>query len=166
MTSSSHSSAAMKTLRGFLVFVGAAFALLVAPTASAHVLQPVGTTVVQDLGPYQLAATMMVPNTLPAQLSVQIAPEQPFSGVVAITLWLVPVGGPLPAPPPAHGISAQGTVAAQFPVTQPGDYEVVLQVSGQNGGGEARVPVTVVQQPVSWVVDVIPAALGLFVLIL
>jgi hypothetical protein len=110
----------MKTLRSSLLFLGAALALLVPPTASAHVLQPVGTTVVQDVGPYQLAATMTVPNTLPAPLSVQIAAEQSFSAVVAITLWLVPAGGSLPTPPPAHVISAQGPSSFNSQSTIPG----------------------------------------------
>ena len=155
----------MNLLRSALPLVGAAFVLLAPLTTSAHALQPASATVVQELGPYQLAATMSVPSTLPGLLSVQIAPEQTFPGVVAVTLWVVPAGGLLPTPPPARVISAQGTVVDQFPINDPWDYELALQVAGQDGGGEARVPLTVVQPPLAWVPAVIPAALGGFVLI-
>jgi hypothetical protein len=122
--------------------------------------------VVQDVGPYQLAATLSAPTALPGTVSVQIAPQQSFSGAVAITLWLVPAGASLRTPPPAHVISARGTIVAQLPVADPGDYELALQASGQAGEGEARVPVTVAQQPFAWIAALIPAALGAFVLII
>jgi hypothetical protein len=63
-------------------------------------------------------------------------------------------------------MSARGAIVAQFPVADAGDYELALQASGQAGGGEARVPVTVAQQPFTWIVALIPAALGAFVVIL
>jgi zinc transporter ZupT len=53
-----------------------------------------------------------------------------------------------------------------LPVADPGDYELALQASGQAGEGEARVPVTVAQQPFAWIAALIPAALGAFVLII
>ena len=156
----------MQVIKYFLLLVYVAVALLVPPTASAHDVQPVGTTVVQDLGPYTLTATISLPNALPGAVSVQIAPQQSFSGLVSVTLWLVPIGAPSPTPPPAHVISEQGSFVAQLPITGPGDYELGFQASGQGGSGEARVPVTVAQQPFGWVVALIPAALGAFVLII
>jgi hypothetical protein len=59
----------MNKLRSSLPLLCIAYGLLVAPTASAHGVQPVGTTVARDIGPYQLAAT---------------------------PLWLIPVGGAVP----------------------------------------------------------------------
>ena len=66
---------------------------------------------VQDLGPYTLAATINPPTALPGAVSVQIAPQQSFSGLVSVTLWLVPIGAPSPTPPPARVISEQGSGA-------------------------------------------------------
>jgi hypothetical protein len=86
--------------------------------------------------------------------------------VVQDTLWLVPVGGSLPSRPLERVISARQTIVAQLPVTDPGEYELALVAAGQAGNGEARVPVTIAQQPFVWIVAVIPAALGAFVLLL
>src|SRR5260370_27503395 len=110
----------MQSLRSAILLLGAVYVLLVPPVASAHVLRPADTTLVQDLGQYRLSMTMSIANPPPSPMSVQVVPERSFSGVVAITLWLVPAGGSLPKPPPAHVISAQGTVTTQFPVSDPG----------------------------------------------
>jgi hypothetical protein len=152
-------------IKHFLPLVCVAVALLVPPTASAHDSGPAGTMVVQHVGPYVFTATVTPPTTLPGAVSVQIAPQQSFSGVVVITVWLAPTGEPLPTAHPSRVISAQGSVVTQLPITDPGTYELGLQASGQDGGGETRVPVTVVQQPFTWVPALIPAALGGFVLI-
>ena len=156
----------MERFRTAILFLGAVYALLPPPVASAHVMQPAGTTLVQDLGPYRLALTMSLASTLPSPLSVQVAPEQPFPGVVAITIALVSAGASWPTLTPAHVISAQGTVFAQFPIANPGDYELLLQAAGQDGSAEARVPITAAQPPAAWLAWLVPAGLGMFVLFL
>ena len=141
--------------------VGLAF---IAPgSASAHSVQPAAVTVVRNVGPYEFVSAISAPATLPGKISVQIAPQQSFAGLVAVTLWLAPAGAPPSLTPQrAYVISSSGAIGAEFSVRDAGAYELALQVAGQDGVGEARVPITVVQQPFTWIVGVIPAALGAF----
>jgi len=155
----------------FILLLVAAIALLLPVPASAHGASPAGTpqTIVQGIGPYELAVTMQVPKTLPAPLAVQIAPEQQFGEAVTVALWVVPVGAPLPMPPTAQMVVTDATLApapTQIPLNHPGDYELALRVSGSRGGGEARLPLTAVTPPVSWVVVVMLGALGMFLAII
>ena len=150
-----------------LLILIAALALFVPAPVSAHGAPPAGypQTIVQGIGPYELAVTMQVPTTLPAPLAVQVAPEQRFGEAVAVALWAVPVGAPLDLPPAAQVLTTDATLApapAQLPLDHPGDYELALRVSGPRGGGEARLPFPVVAQPISWVVVLMLGMLGLF----
>ena len=148
----------------YVLLLGCVGLALIAPgTASAHSVQPAAVTVVRNVGPYELASAMSAPATLPGKISVQIAPQQSFAGLVAVTLWLAPAGAPPSLiPQRAYVISSSGAIGAEFSVRDAGAYELALQVAGQDGVGEARVPITVVQQPFAWIVAVIPAALGAF----
>lgn len=155
--------------RSLLLFV-AACALLVPVAVSAHGATPAGTpqTIVQGIGPYELAVTMQVPKTLPAPLAVQIAPEQQFGEAVTVALWVVPVGAPLPRSPTTQVSATDAALTpapTQLPLNRSGDYELALRVSGPHGGGEARLPFTASAQPVSWVVVVMLSALGLFIVV-
>jgi hypothetical protein len=105
---------------------------------------------------------MSAPATLPGTILVQIAAQQSFSGLVAITPSLTPANAPPLTPQRAYVISSSATVVAEFPVIDAGAYELALQAAGQDGVGDARIPMTVVQQPFAWIAAVIPAALGAF----
>ena len=148
----------------YVLLLGCVALALIAPaTASAHSVQPAAATVVRNVGPYRLAADMSAPATLPGKVSVQIAPQQSFAGLVAVTLWLAPAGAPAPLiPQRAYVISSSGAIGAEFSVSDAGAYELAVQAAGQDGVGEARIPMTVVQQPFAWIAAVIPAALGAF----
>jgi hypothetical protein len=149
-------------IKYFLLLGCVALALIAPATASAHSVQPAAATVVRNVGPYRLAAEMSAPATLPGKISVQIAAQQSFSGLVAITPSLAPANAPPLTPQRAYVISSSATVVAEFPVIDAGAYELALQATGQDGVGEARIPMTVVQQPFAWIAAVIPAALGAF----
>ena len=72
-----------------VLLLGCVGLALIAPgTASAHSVQPAAVTVVRDVGPYALASAISAPATLPGKISVQIAPRQAYTGLVAVTLWL------------------------------------------------------------------------------
>jgi hypothetical protein len=147
----------------YVLLLGCVALALIAPaTASAHSVQPAAATVVRNVGPYRLAAEMSAPATLPGTILVQIAAQQSFSGLVAITPSLTPANAPPLTPQRAYVISSSATVVAEFPVIDAGAYELALQAAGQDGVGEARIPMTVVQQPFAWIAAVIPAALGAF----
>ncbi len=157
--------------RHYLPFFVAAFTLFTPIAVSAHGALLVGfpQTIVQAIGPYELAVTMQVPKTLPAPLAVQIAPEQQFGEAVTVALWVLPVGLSLPMLPMAQVVATDATLApapTYVPLNHPGDYELVLRVSGPQGGGEARLPLTVVTSPVPWVVVVMIGALGAFLTII
>ena len=147
----------------YVLLLGCVGLALIAPgTASAHSFQPAAVTVVRNVGPYNLASAMSAPATLPGKISVQIAPQQAFAGLVAVTPSLAPANGPPLIPPRAYVISSSGAIGAEFSVSDAGAYELALQVAGQDGVGEARIPMTVVQQSFAWIAAVIPAALGAF----
>ena len=147
----------------YVLLLGCVALALIAPaTASAHSVQPAAATVVRNVGPYRLAAEMSAPATLPGKISVQIAAQQSFSGLVAITPSLALANAPPLTPQRAYVIFSSASVVAEFPVIDAGAYELALQATGQDGVGEARIPMTVVQQPFAWIAAVIPAALGAF----
>src|SRR5260221_632074 len=106
---------------------------LIAPgAASAHTVQSAAVTVVRNVGPYELDSAMSAPATLPGSISVQIAPQQSFAGLVAVTLWLAPAGAPPPLiPQRAYVLSSSGAIGAEFSVSDAGAYELALQVAGQ-----------------------------------
>ena len=147
----------------YVLLLGCVALALIAPaTASAHSVQPAAATVVRNVGPYRFAAEMSAPATLPGTILVQIAAQQSFSGLVAITPSLAPAHAPPLTPQRAYVISSSGAIGAEFSVSDAGAYELALQVAGQDGVGEARIPMTVVQQPYAWIAVVIPAALAAF----
>ena len=148
----------------YVLLLGCVGLALIAPaTASAHSVQPAAVTVVRSVGPYEFVLAISAPATLPGKISVQIAPQQSFAGLVAMTLWLAPAGAAPPLiPQRAYVISSSGAIGAEFSVSDAGAYELALQTAGQDGVGEARIPMTVVQQPFVWIAAVIPAALGAF----
>jgi hypothetical protein len=103
-----HSQARRWLAVGALV---ALLALVVAPSASAHVgdAGPV-QTIVMDAGPYELAVTMTIPSALPGPLLVDIAPDgEPFPETAEVRLTRY--GSPFPEQPAAQ-VSFAGVLSA------------------------------------------------------
>jgi hypothetical protein len=127
----------------------AAFGLVLAPLAVlAHGGHPVARrlTVVQAVGPYELAVTIEPPADPPGPLFVEVRPEL-LPGAATLTLSAVPRGAEAgPARPTRLRLAAEGVGPYTAPLSDvdDGDWELLLRADGTGGAGSARLPFTVV----------------------
>lgn len=131
----------LSRVAAFLLLVVGAVGLAPAGPVAAHAGSPTGgrITLAQDVGPYPL--TVSIEQAAPAApLRVVIAPDRlPTAAVVALAL--VPLGGdaapeirlPLPADDPSP--VSVSIAAADF-----GLHELLIEVTGAAGTGNARIP--------------------------
>src|SRR5215212_8682233 len=116
-------------------------------------------TFTQQFGPYEIAITVEIPPTTPGPLYLDIAPQQDMAGVI-MRFRVAPRGQSFDAAPVAEvqgNAGPQGIYFSQLDVDRFGDWDLEARVSGPKGGGVARIPITIVVQP-------LPAgSIGLFV---
>lgn len=127
----------------------ATFGLVLVPLAVlAHGGHPVARrlTVVQAVGPYELAVTIEPPADAPGPLFVEVRAEL-LPGEATLTLSAVPRGAEDgPAPPAQLRLAAEGVGPFTAPLGDVGngDWELLLRADGAGGVGAARLPFTVV----------------------
>src|SRR5215212_5927356 len=116
-------------------------------------------TFTQEFGPYEVAITVEIPPTTPSPLYLDIAPQQDMAGVT-MRFRAAPRGQSFDAAPVAEvqgNAGPQGVYLSQLDVDRFGDWDLEAHVSGPKGGGVARIPFSIVAQP-------LPAgSIGLFV---
>ena len=106
-------------------------------------------TFTQQFGPYEIAITVEIPPTTPSPLYLDIAPQQDMAGVT-MRFRVAPRGQSFDATPVAEvqgNAGTQGIYFSQLDVDRFGDWDLEVDVSGPNGGGIARIPFTIVAQP-------------------
>jgi len=106
-------------------------------------------TFTQEFGPYEVAITVEIPPTTPSPLYLDIAPQQDMTGVI-MRFRVAPRGQPFDGAPVAEvqgNAGSQGVYFSQLEVDRFGDWDLEVRVSGPNGGGVARIPITIVAQP-------------------
>jgi len=106
-------------------------------------------TYTQQFGLYEIAITVEIPPTTPSPLYLDIAPQQDMSGVI-MRFRVAPRGQSFDGAPVAevHGNAGpQGIYFSQLDVDRFGDWDLEARVSGPKGGGVARIPITIVAQP-------------------
>jgi hypothetical protein len=115
-------------------------------------------TFTQQFGPYEIAITIEIPPTSPSPLYLDIAPQQDMAGVT-MRFRVAPRGQSFDAAPVAElqgTAGPQGVYLSQLDVDRFGDWDLEVRVSGPKGGGVARIPFTIVAQPLP------PGSIGLF----
>lgn len=106
-------------------------------------------TFTQQIGPYELAITVEIPAGAPAPLYIDIAPQDDVGGVTML-FRAVPRGQPFDGAPVAQVQGAagpQGVYYTELQVDRLGDWELEVRADGPRGGGVARIPFTLVAQP-------------------
>jgi len=106
-------------------------------------------TFTQQLGPYEIAITVEIPPTTPSPLYLDIAPQQDMAGAT-MRFRVAPRGQPFDGAPVAEvqgNAGVQGVYFSQLDVDRFGDWDLEARVSGPKGGGVARIPFTIVAQP-------------------
>ncbi len=106
-------------------------------------------TFTQEFGPYEVAITIEIPPTTPSPLYLDIAPQQDMAGVT-MRFRVAPRGQSFDGAPVAEvqgNAGVQGVYFSQLDVDRFGDWDLEARISGPKGGGVARIPVTIVAQP-------------------
>jgi hypothetical protein len=145
-----HITIAQRVLNRALLIAVLALVLIVPGSALAHGghTGPM-QTFTQEFGPYEVAITVEIPPTTPAPLYLDIAPQQDMAGVT-MRFRVAPRGQPFDGRPVAEvqgTAGTQGLYFSQVDVDRFGDWDLEARVSGPKGGGVARIPVTIVAQP-------------------
>src|SRR5215216_3563876 len=106
-------------------------------------------TFTQEFGPYEVAITVELPPTTPSPLYLDIAPQQDMAGVT-MRFRAAPRGQSFDSSPVAElqgNAGVQGVYFGQLDVDRFGDWELEARVSGPDGDGVARIPITIAAQP-------------------
>lgn len=116
-------------------------------------------TFTQAVGPYELAITVEIPPSAPAPLYLTITPQSDVAGTT-MTFRAAPRGLSFDGVPSVQvqGLAGQmGSYFSELTVDRDGDWDMEVQVTGPKGSGVARIPFTVVVQPLP------PGSVGLFI---
>jgi hypothetical protein len=106
-------------------------------------------TFTQAVGPYELAVTLELPSSAPSPLYIDVAPQEDMAGVT-MRFRAVPRGQPFDGAPSAEiqgAAGAQGVYYTELQVDRVGDWELEVSAEGPRGAGVARIPFTLVAQP-------------------
>jgi hypothetical protein len=106
-------------------------------------------TFTQLIGPYEIAITVEIPPSAPSPLYLDILPQEDVSGAT-MQFRAVPRGAPFEGAPVAEvqgNAGQQGVYFTQLDVDRLGDWDLEARISGPKGSGVARIPFTIVAQP-------------------
>jgi hypothetical protein len=145
-------------------------ALLIPARVSAHGGHGPTTlqTFTQAVGPYELAVTVELPFTVPSTLYLTTAPLGDI-GDTTITFRAVPRGQSFDGAPAAQIKTLPGLPTvyySELQVDRAGDWDIEVRAEGPKGSGVARIPVTIVIQPLSSISIALLAALGGLILLM
>ena len=141
---------AQRLLKRALLIAVLALVLVVPGSALAHGghTGPI-QTFTQDFGSYEVAITVEIPPTTPSPLYLNITPQQDMAGVT-MRFRVAPRGQSFDGAPVAEVQGTAGMQAVYFSqvdVDRFGDWDLEARVSGPKGGGVARIPITIMAQP-------------------
>jgi len=141
---------AQRLLKRALLIAVLALVLVVPGSALAHGghTGPI-QTFTQDFGSYEVAITVEIPPTTPSPLYLNITPQQDMAGVT-MRFRVAPRGQSFDGAPVAEvqgTAGTQGVYFSQVDVDRFGDWDLEARVSGPKGGGVARIPITIMAQP-------------------
>ena len=108
-------------------------------------------TFTQAVGPYELAVTAEIPPYVPAPLYLTVTPQDDMADTTML-FRAAPRGQSFDAAPVAQvqGMGGpQGAYFTDLQVDRPGDWDVEVRVRGPKGSGVARLPLTVIVEPLS-----------------
>ena len=152
-----------------LLVLALVMAALLPPRALAHGgHQSAGLqTFTQMVGPSELAITAEMPLSVPAPLYLTLVSQQSMAGVT-VTFRAAPRGFSLDGAPSAQmqGVNNPSTYFADLPIDRAGDWDIEVRASGPAGGGVARLPLTIVIEPLPLANIVLSAATGTLIVLM
>jgi hypothetical protein len=124
-------------------------------------------TFTQMVGPYELAVTVELPLATPAPLYLTLVSPQNLAGTT-VTFRAAPRGYSFEGAPTAQvqGLGMPTTYLSELPIERPGDWDIEVSASGPEGDGSARLPITVVVQPLPITSIVLFAAIGTLIVLM
>jgi hypothetical protein len=125
-------------------------------------------TFTQAVGPYELAVTVEMPFVVPSTVYLTAVPQNDI-GDATITYRAAPRGQSFEGAPTAQVKSIPGVSSlyySDFQVDRAGDWDIEVRVQGAKGSGVARLPISIVVQPLSPLSIALFAALGGLILLM